>query len=81
MGHYSVIMKTHNREEITYKYLHRLNPCKFHNHTPRLFRMVVGRRKEIWYVINCDHDDCSKLGSTPTEVIDTWNKWNPKNHL
>lgn len=78
MSTYITRMKTHKREEITYKYFGKLNLCMVHNHTPKIFIMVVGKMKEVYYVINCDHDDCGKIGSTPNEVINAWNKWNTK---
>ncbi len=74
MSVFTVKMKTHIREEITG--LGNLNLCKVHDIKPKIFKMVVGKRKETFYVANCQHDDCGKIAHTLDEVINFWNKHN-----
>jgi len=69
-------MKTHSRENIT-DTLPELNDCIVHKCKPSIFKMVVGKRKEIFYVANCKDDDCGKIGSSADEVVKSWNKFNP----
>lgn len=70
-------MKTHSREDVTDQY-HELSTCIIHGTPPKIVKMVVGRRKEIVYVANCQHDDCGKIGHTGDEVVGHWQKWNSK---
>jgi hypothetical protein len=39
--------------------------------------MVVGRKKEVWFVANCIGEECGKISSTAQLVVEAWNKWNP----
>ncbi len=77
MGVFQVTMKTHSREDITEQHIHDLNDCAVHKHKPKIFKMVVGKRKETFYVAQCDSDDCSKISDHPTKTVLTWNKYNP----
>jgi len=77
MGVYSVTMKTHSKEDITDNHAIKLNLCKIHKRKPHIFKMIVGRGKETYYVANCEHDDCGKISYSVNELIQVWNKWNP----
>lgn len=72
----SYTLKTHSREDITDQFPE-LNDCIVHNKKPDIFRMVVGKRKDVFYIACCDHDDCGKITSTAEETVSAWNKWNP----
>ena len=71
-------MKTHSRVDVTDQVADQLNDCVKHHCKPGIFKMVVGKRKETFYVANCQHDDCGKISTTLEETVAAWNKWNPK---
>lgn len=74
---FSVALKTHSREELTNQF--ELNSCIVHDRKPSIFRIVAGKRKEIFYTAICDHEDCGKITTENAQkVVDYWNKWNPK---
>lgn len=78
MGVIEFQMKTHFREDITSQFSG-LNLCKIHTRLPTVWKIVHGRRKEIAYVFQCDHANCSLITSSHLDVVPLWNKFNPKN--
>jgi hypothetical protein len=78
MSVFTVTLKTHSREDLTEKVNDQLNDCIVHSCKPRIVKMVVGKRKEIYFVANCKHEDCGKIACTLEDAIAFWNKWNPK---
>lgn len=77
MSIFTVTMKTHSRENLTSQFV--LNDCIIHHRQPVIEKMVVGRRREVYFVARCEHDDCGKIHDSAQQVVDAWNKWNPKN--
>mgnify|MGYP000190277813 CR=1 FL=1 len=76
MGVFSATMKTHIREYITDQFPE-LNLCVVHGCKPSIIKMIVGRRKDTYFVANCQSDDCGKISDTAENVVLAWNKWNP----
>jgi hypothetical protein len=69
-------MRTHSIKEVTEIDVP-LHPCKIHGTQPKVFEMMVGRRRETLFVVNCQSDECGKIGDSVTSVVNSWNKWNP----
>lgn len=71
-------LKTHSRESLNHLYEGQLNPCIVHGCLPKIQKIVAGRRKDVYFVAICEHDDCNKITDTADNVVAAWNKWNPK---
>lgn len=70
-------MKTHKREDITSQFLF-IHDCAVHNVKPTVWHIVAGRRKESHWVVECGHDECTKITMENAETTVTiWNNYNP----
>lgn len=75
----SVKLKTHSRTELTGEFLDKLNNCIVHKQIPIILDVVAGRNKEHHYLAGCCSDDCGKISMTSADdVVEIWNKWNPR---
>lgn len=77
MGIISTPMKTHNRTDLSDKYLF-INDCIVHRCKPTVLDIVAGRRKEHHYVVQCKSEDCGKISMVSADhVVTVWNHYNP----
>jgi hypothetical protein len=70
-------MKTHSVENVTAEFAG-LNNCIVHNVQPIVEKVVYGRRKYTSYRMLCKSDSCRRCTDEKKDVVNIWNKWNPK---